>query len=292
MADNTTLPGTGDVISADDIAGVKVQRVKVQYGPDGTATDVDTATGMPTTAGYLEVSGSASANNTNLITADVAAYRYASVQIIGTWSGTVSWQQSNDNTNWISVMLGRTDGNGDPNTGTTNNNINSGTLSARYFRVRFTAYSSGTATAIVGFSALPGWQNAAQMKVTSGATFPVSGSVTPTPGTTGGWSVSSQTALSNTKTQIKSSAGTFGGYMIYNPTVAVAYVQVWDVANASITVGTTAPTYVLSIPAGSAANLELTCGVNHATAINVAATTTPTGSTAPASALTCALFYK
>jgi hypothetical protein len=41
MADNTTLPGTGDVIATDDIGGIKFQRVKPAWGPDGTATDTD-----------------------------------------------------------------------------------------------------------------------------------------------------------------------------------------------------------------------------------------------------------
>lgn len=38
MADNTTLPGAGDVIAADDVGSVKYQRMKVTPGPDGTAT--------------------------------------------------------------------------------------------------------------------------------------------------------------------------------------------------------------------------------------------------------------
>lgn len=37
MADNTTLPGAGDVIAADEVAGVKYQRVKVTTGADGVA---------------------------------------------------------------------------------------------------------------------------------------------------------------------------------------------------------------------------------------------------------------
>lgn len=42
MADNINLNtgSGGDVLSADDIAGVKVQRVKVQWGADGTSKDV------------------------------------------------------------------------------------------------------------------------------------------------------------------------------------------------------------------------------------------------------------
>lgn len=39
MADNTTLPGTGEVYAADDIGGVKHQRVKLSLGTDGSAQD-------------------------------------------------------------------------------------------------------------------------------------------------------------------------------------------------------------------------------------------------------------
>ncbi len=49
MADNTRLPiGTqdGDVYASDDIAGVKIQRVKVTLGGDGT-NDGDVASGNP-----------------------------------------------------------------------------------------------------------------------------------------------------------------------------------------------------------------------------------------------------
>lgn len=49
MADNTTQYGNA-VISADDVGGVLVQRVKVQHGVDGSATDVSTASPLPITA--------------------------------------------------------------------------------------------------------------------------------------------------------------------------------------------------------------------------------------------------
>lgn len=46
MTDNIDVtPGTGATIGADDIGGVLIQRVKVTWGPDGTANDVDTASG-------------------------------------------------------------------------------------------------------------------------------------------------------------------------------------------------------------------------------------------------------
>lgn len=49
MADDVTLnPGSaGDIIAADDIGGVKHQRVKVEYGTDGNATDVSTTNPLP-----------------------------------------------------------------------------------------------------------------------------------------------------------------------------------------------------------------------------------------------------
>ena len=49
MVDNTVLNtgSGGDTISTDDIAGVKVQRVKVQYGVDGVATDVSDTNPLP-----------------------------------------------------------------------------------------------------------------------------------------------------------------------------------------------------------------------------------------------------
>lgn len=48
--DNTTLnTGTGgDVIATDDIAGVKYQRVKVNWGADGATNDVTASAGLPT----------------------------------------------------------------------------------------------------------------------------------------------------------------------------------------------------------------------------------------------------
>ena len=49
MADNTVLNtgSGGDTIASDDILGVKHQRVKVQYGADGSATDVDSINRLP-----------------------------------------------------------------------------------------------------------------------------------------------------------------------------------------------------------------------------------------------------
>lgn len=51
MSDNVQLnSGTGgDIVAADDIAGVKHQRVKIEIGDDGEATDVSSTNPLPTT---------------------------------------------------------------------------------------------------------------------------------------------------------------------------------------------------------------------------------------------------
>lgn len=48
MADNVEITaGSGTPVAADEISGVKHQRVKVQHGADGSATDVSTASPLP-----------------------------------------------------------------------------------------------------------------------------------------------------------------------------------------------------------------------------------------------------
>jgi len=115
--------------------------------------------------------------------------------------------------------------------------------------------------------------------------------LTPTAGQ-GGWNYSAVNTWTSARANIKASAGLLGGYMIYNPNTSVIYIQVFDLALGSITLGTTAPTYVLGIPAGSAANVEFTAGISHSTAIYAYATTTATGSTAPGTALSALFLYR
>lgn len=113
------------------------------------------------------------------------------------------------------------------------------------------------------------------------------------PSTITGWSFNYQSALSSTKAQIKGTAGAFGGYVnLYNPNTAATFIQVFNKASASVTVGSTAPDFVITLPGlatasgtGTDRNLEITCGILMGTGITVAATTTASGSSAPANAI-------
>jgi hypothetical protein len=71
MADNAAITaGAGTIIAADDIGGVLHQRVKIQYGEDGSATDVSTAAPLPISdaGGSLTVDGTVAVTNAGLTT--------------------------------------------------------------------------------------------------------------------------------------------------------------------------------------------------------------------------------
>ncbi len=57
MADNTTYTeGSGITIATDDISNIHHQRVKVEYGPDGTATSPVPSAGLPIRQGIPSTS--------------------------------------------------------------------------------------------------------------------------------------------------------------------------------------------------------------------------------------------
>lgn len=97
----------------------------------------------------------------NLTGQDVAGYTWVSVHIVAQYTGstpTITWQGSNDNTNWVGMSLVQplsTLSSGSLST-TTSGVVFAGPLNFRYFRLSFTGtYSSGAATGTIYFSTLP-----------------------------------------------------------------------------------------------------------------------------------------
>lgn len=73
MADNVTLPGTGEIVAADDIGAAKFQRVKVTLGADGANDgDVSATNPMPTRASNGTTFLTAKALNVAPADADIA----------------------------------------------------------------------------------------------------------------------------------------------------------------------------------------------------------------------------
>lgn len=173
--------------------------------------------------------------------------------------------------------------------------VDSGTITSITNSVTVTATNLSTNLAQVnGVTTLAGngasGTGAQRVTIASDST----GQVAPAANATAtGTSIYNNTALSNTKQAVNASAGNLYGYHIYNPNTVVIYIQLWNIASASVTVGTTAPTAVLAVPAGGWADAPPNGPpITFATALTIAATTTATGLTAPTTALLCNIWYK
>lgn len=157
----TSTAGSGGVtsdVNVEEWGGVATslgQKVMASSVPVTLASDQDTIT---TDAGItLEVTGSAGSLNADAIAStDVSLYRWVSVQVTGTWSGTLTFQGSNDNSTFVSVALMNTASTqATAFTTLTSNVIAHGPIAFKYFRVRMTSYSSGTANATAEFYQSP-----------------------------------------------------------------------------------------------------------------------------------------
>ena len=135
MADNSTLPATGDIISTDEITtrngvaivtGEKVQRIKVGFGSDGVLRDVDSVNGLPVTGTFFQttqpVSGALSTTGDGFISTvnssavalgiggvftgaaeDITEYADIRVTVFSDQASAVDGlqiQQSSNGTNW------------------------------------------------------------------------------------------------------------------------------------------------------------------------------------------------
>ena len=139
---------------------------------DGTAAGQNAQLVAPT---YKEVGSlSAGSLNADLVTStDVSGYSTFVLQVAGTWVGTLTLQGSNDNANFVSVY-GVWISNTQPVLTMTSNGIMTGSCNFRYFRVRMTAYTSGSATGTLELKSMPFTQT----------NMSVLGNLTPTNATT------------------------------------------------------------------------------------------------------------
>lgn len=111
MADNVAItPGTGENIAADDIGGVKVQRVKLTLGADGV-NDGDVSSANPIPAGVIQnkVASTGNSSTSNLSAAatftgtGISTSGFSAVQVsfIADKSCILQIQESPDNSSWV-----------------------------------------------------------------------------------------------------------------------------------------------------------------------------------------------
>lgn len=110
---------------------------------------------------------------------------------------------------------------------------------------------------------------------------------------TGGWLKKQLFTLGATATQVVTGAHQLALPLCDGPNAAWTYLQLFDLASAgSVTVGTTVPDFVVPIAPGSNGGFSQSLvGLQFANGIQVAATTTPKGNTAPSTTETCGFGY-
>jgi hypothetical protein len=216
------------------------------YVVDSAGTNkatVDAAGNQWIRGGFAEqASLTAGSLNADLVAStDVIAYRYMSLQVTGTWTGTLTFQGSNDNTNFSSILLTTIAPNSVNYAQTTaSNNIFVGFIPTRYLRIRMTSYTSGTANATLELWTIP---------PTSLSTY-VAGSVQAAQ--SGTWTVQMPTSATGTLTSVAGATGNTQllasntsrkGAYFFNDSTAIMYLAF------NATASTTS--YTVQVPANS-----------------------------------------
>lgn len=290
------------------------EELAYMMGYNGTSWDR-----VRTLAGAVAISGSqaattsaswtsATAANT-AITANVTGYNTVSVSAVqGTniTGGAISFEVSNNNTDWLPIALNRVDAyvSGTTYTLTASTNVGfTGSVDAfTYFRVRLNTAIAGTGTVALSFipQAFPieptvtvGQANGASLNMqvsnqitlatgtnTYGAVY---GAVRTTGGATPYTLIS---AASTNATSVKASAGTVYGIQATNNTTTIAFLKLYN-TNAAPTVGTTVAVKTILLPANSTTVVPigpagLAFGTGIALAITGAGTTADTTAVAAA----------
>lgn len=214
---------------------------------------------------------SAAANNTDLWSGDVMIYGGLSLQLSGTWSATVSFQTSNDGTTWASCAAFPVGGvAASAATSASSNGQWYIPILGRFFRVRTTAYTSGTVLAdLIAFD------QQRDTGQTTGSLAISSGSITPLPSaTTGGFNTTHHlvSAASTNATSVKASAGTIGLITVSNKNAAPVYFKLYNKASAP-TVGTDTPVMTVLVPTNGTVVVPHPTGLRLSTGIAYALTT-------------------
>lgn len=158
MSDNTSS-ASGDTISTDDLSTInggaagsqKVQRVKVGYGIDGDFNDVSTSTPLPTIPDGVKdsaVTTNSVTSATTVISASTTGYCGGAFHVSNAGTGcTVTYEQSNDNTNWVNLVVMQSSATtGSPGGSSTTSGMYTYSAAAAYVRARVSTYGSGTVT--------------------------------------------------------------------------------------------------------------------------------------------------
>lgn len=153
MADNSLQGGT-DTIATDEVATlngaastlVKVPRVKIMFGDDGDARDVAASYQLPVRTYDVTINNIPLAALNANVEQNLSGESGASVQIIGTWVGTITFEGTLNGVDWIPINAVSAS-TSYPQTTTTVNGLYRLTPGGMFaFRARMSAFTSGSAS--------------------------------------------------------------------------------------------------------------------------------------------------
>lgn len=223
--------------------------------PTGAATEATLSTlntkvpsGLTVTANKLEITGfveSAQYRDTFtrssagvIATSSLSEYRSLQFELQGTWSATVEFQASNDNTNWFNIFAVNENTTGLPVSSSTANGNFYTPLHWPFIRWNITSYTSGTVTVkIMATKANLGDISARHVNVTNtvtvqdgGSSITVDGSVSVIGGSSASVSSVSSSASSITLLSTNSSRKAF---TLFNNSTQIAYVKFGTTASST-----------------------------------------------------------
>lgn len=255
-----------DPVNGSNVASVSAGGALIVQGAQGADSSTNFTTSSSTT-------GTLACSN----------YNIATVTITGTYAGiNLTFEVSMDGgTTWVPITAAQLGANvlayGSTGTITANSaigwDISIGAATA--FRVRTTAYASGTAVVQVAFQTLPYEPSPVvsvygSLVVGGSVTAVASGTYTTTPTTPSVSTINS--AASTNASSIKTSAGSIYSGNFSNTGAAVAFVKLYNKASAP-TVGTDVPFLTIPIPPGALVSIDVgTQGIRFLTGLALAIT--------------------
>lgn len=259
MVDNTTLNSGsgGDVIRDIDRSGVKTQVVQLDAGGDSGESLVSSSNPLPARAPdtYVALNAASITSAAVLGTWETTGYQSFQIQVTGTFNATVLVEISDDNTNWSTGYFYSALGTILPSsvtTSITSSGVNNGygPVRTRYIRLRCSAFSSNTSSAVTMiFRAAPPPVEYVNVNISGNSLSSISVAPGSFPSSLAiGTTQFIKAAASTNATSVKASAGNIFGLCVVNNSSAVKFLKLYNKASAP-TVGTDVPVVVFGIAA-------------------------------------------
>jgi hypothetical protein len=205
-----------------------------------------------------------------IVQVDTTGYNSVAMQLAGTFTGTVTFQASNDGTTWASVTAWPTAGGTAPVSTATAVGQWLIPAAGRFIRAQLTTAGSGFPLAIAVLKNASAFYPAATPSVTIAANSAVNiAQVGGTATAAGGLPILASGATSgaspgtliaagtNNLTQIKGSIGRLYFFHVRSKAASARYVKLFNLPSASVTMGTTSATMNFEIPANGELNLQI-----------------------------------